>query len=119
MKTIKFIGLGSDYANVMTEEGESIVKLRFEKDCYKQRIINGRLYLYVEGNDEPVGVFAKRFYYCFDDGRYVEGHDVVGEGIYAHGKGITGLISYTEEREVNSDRIKKNGTYWDILVEYK
>lgn len=121
MKTIKFIGCGIDYANVMTEEGESICKLRFGKDAFNQRIINGRLYLYLEGNDdEPVGVFAKRFYYCENDaGSYVEVHDVLGKGRYAYGKGITGEIYYTKEREVCSTLIKRNGILLYILVEYK
>ena len=112
MKTIKFIGFGVDYANVMTEEGESICKLRFGKDAYKDICMDGRRYLYLEGNDEPVAVFAKRFYYCDDNGRYLECRSEMNGG-----RGIVGIVNYTKEREVFATLIRRNGILWDILVE--
>lgn len=115
MKTIKFIGLDVYCANVMTEEGELICKLSFGKDAYKHCWKDGRLYLYLEGNDEPAAVFAKRFYYCCDDGRYVECSSNLPNG----GRGISGIISWTKEREVSSILIRRDGILWDMLVERK
>lgn len=68
MKTIKFIGTGEHYQNVMTEEGDSICKLWYggsQKRSIKS--VDGRLYLYLEGNDEPVGVFAETIYWSTFD----------------------------------------------------
>ena len=120
MKTIKFIGLGVDYANVMTDEGESICKLRFREDAYRHQMMDGRLYLYLEGNDKPVAVFAEKFYFCCDNGKYEECKSIMkfGDSIEKL-RGIDGPcpISWTSKRLVASTSIKRNEEIWNILIE--
>lgn len=37
MKTVKFIGVGNEFVNLMTDEGESIIKLSCDSDTFSFR----------------------------------------------------------------------------------